>query len=130
MKVDYYLAPGTPLGYVEAEAFRAAALGYDGFFAAETAHEPFMPLVLAARAAPELTIGTAIALAFPRSPMITANIAWDLTAFTHGKVHPRARHASQGSHHQTILGRVAAARTAHARLSPRLAGDIQHMADG
>ena len=85
MKVDYYLSPGTPLGYVEAEAFRAAAFGYDGFFAAETAHEPFMPLVLAARAAPELTIGTAIALAFPRSPMITANIAWDLAAFTHGK---------------------------------------------
>ena len=85
MKVDYYLSPGTPLGYVEAEAFRAAAFGYDGFFAAETAHEPFLPLILAARAAPELTMGTAIALAFPRSPMITANIAWDLSAYTHGK---------------------------------------------
>lgn len=85
MKVDYYLAPGTPLAYVEAEAFRAATLGYDGFFAAETAHEPFLPLVIATRAAPELTTGTAIALAFPRSPMITAHVAWDLAAFTHGK---------------------------------------------
>jgi probable F420-dependent oxidoreductase len=85
VKVDYYLSPATPLSYVEAEAFRAAALGYDGFFAAETAHEPFMPLALAARAAPELMTGTAIALAFPRSPMITAHIAWDLAAFTHGK---------------------------------------------
>jgi probable F420-dependent oxidoreductase len=85
VKVDYYLAPGTPLAYVEAEAFRAATLGYDGLFAAETAHEPFLPLVIASRAAPELTTGTAIALAFPRSPMITAHVAWDLAAFTHGK---------------------------------------------
>jgi probable F420-dependent oxidoreductase len=85
MKVDYYLAPGTPLAYVEGEAVKAVASGYDGFFAAETAHEPFMALALAARAAPELTLGTAIALAFPRSPMITANIAWDLAAFTDGK---------------------------------------------
>lgn len=85
MKVDYYLSPGTPLAHVEAEAVKAAASGYDGFFAAETAHEPFMALALAARAAPELTLGTAIALAFPRSPMITANIAWDLAAFTGGK---------------------------------------------
>ena len=85
MKIDYYLAPGTPLRSVEAEAVRAAGLGYDGFFAAETAHEPFMPLALAARAAPELTIGTAIALAFPRSPMVMANVAWDLAAFTRGR---------------------------------------------
>lgn len=85
MKVDYYLSPGTPLSYVEAEAARAAGLGHDGFFAAETAHDPFMPLVLASKTAPDLIVGTAIALAFPRSPMITANLAWDLALFTDGK---------------------------------------------
>ncbi len=85
MKVDAYLSPGTPLAYVEPEAVKAADLGYDGFFAAETSHDPFMPLVIASKAAPRLTVGTAIALAFPRSPMITANVAWDLAAFTEGK---------------------------------------------
>ena len=85
MKVDYYLSPGASLAHVETEAERAAALGFDGFFAAETAHEPFMPLVLAARAAPDLTLGTAIALAFPRSPMVTAQVTWDLAAYTAGK---------------------------------------------
>jgi probable F420-dependent oxidoreductase len=85
VKVDYYLMPGTPLALVEEEAGRAAALGYDGFFAAETAHDPFMPLALASKAAPNLTVGTAIALAFPRSPMVTATVAWDLAALTGGK---------------------------------------------
>jgi len=85
MKVDYYLMPGTSLSFVEEEARRAAALGYDGFFAAETSHDPFLPLVLASKAAPDLIMGTAIAVAFPRSPMVTANVAWDLAALTSGK---------------------------------------------
>ena len=84
MKVDYYL-PGTPLSSVAEEAQKAAEFGHDGFFAAETSHDPFMPLALANNAAPELTIGTAIAVAFPRSPMVTANLAWDLAAFSRGK---------------------------------------------
>jgi probable F420-dependent oxidoreductase len=84
LKVDYYLAPPTPLRDVDAAAREAVSLGYDGFFAAETSHDPFMPLALAARTAPGLTLGTAIAVAFPRSPMITANLAWDLASYTGG----------------------------------------------
>lgn len=60
-------------------------MGYAGFFTAETQHDPFLPIVSAAPAAPDLEYGTAIALAFPRSPMVTAMISWDLARMTRGK---------------------------------------------
>lgn len=84
MKVDFYFPPGPPSGAGSA-ARRATELGYDGFFTAETGHEPFIPLALAAGAAPDLTLGTAIAVAFPRSPMITAQVAWDLASLSGGR---------------------------------------------
>ncbi|MGH8926053.1 MAG: TIGR03617 family F420-dependent LLM class oxidoreductase [Acidimicrobiia bacterium] len=86
MKVDLYFDPHAGLAGAKSSAERAARLGYDGFFTAETSHEPFFPLVLASQAAPELTLGTAIALAFPRSPMTIAQVAWDLAAVSEGKL--------------------------------------------
>ncbi len=77
MKVDFYFPPGPP-GDARPAAEYAARLGFDGFFSAETSHDPFFPLVLAAGSAPALDLGTAIAVAFPRSPMITAAASWDL----------------------------------------------------
>ncbi len=84
MKVDYYLPPG-PLAGVAEQARRAARLGFDGIFSVDTAHEPFMPLVAAAPEAPGLDLGTAIAVAFARSPMTVAQAAWDLTQLSHGR---------------------------------------------
>ncbi len=84
MNVDYYFPPSLPTA-APAAATRAARLGYDGFFSAETSHEPFAPLFLANQAEPGLDLGTAIAVAFPRSPMITAQVAWDLAAVSGGR---------------------------------------------
>jgi probable F420-dependent oxidoreductase len=84
MKVDYYYPLGSPEGAAEA-ARDAAALGYDGFFTAETQHDPFLPLPVAGMASPSLDLGTAIAVAFPRSPMITAMTSWDLARLSKGK---------------------------------------------
>ncbi|MGD2102872.1 MAG: LLM class flavin-dependent oxidoreductase, partial [Acidimicrobiia bacterium] len=84
MKVDYYYAAGTPEAAADA-AREAADLGYDGFFTAETQHDPFFPITHAAVAAPELEFGTAIAVAFPRSPTVMAMIAWDLARQTGGR---------------------------------------------
>ncbi len=84
MHVDYYFPPQLP-NAAPAAAARAARLGYDGFFSAETSHEPFAPLFLANQAEPSLDLGTAIAVAFPRSPMITAQVVWDLAAVSGGK---------------------------------------------
>ena len=59
--------------------------GFDGIWTFETAHEPFLPLVLAAEHSRRLSLGTSIAVAFPRSPMILAQIAWDLARFSQGR---------------------------------------------
>ena len=84
MKVDFYYPPSPPEAAPEA-AVAAVNAGYDGFFTAETQYDPFLPLALAASAAPELELGTAIAVAFPRSPMITAMTAWDLARMSRGR---------------------------------------------
>lgn len=85
LKVDYYHPPETSLTGVEEAADRAVRLGFDGFFTAETSHDPFMPLALAAKATAHLTLGTAIAVAFPRSPTIMAHLAWDLANLSQGR---------------------------------------------
>lgn len=84
MKVDFYFPPSPPDGAAEAAA-QARELGFDGFFTAETQYDPFLPLAFASDRAPELEIGTAIAVAFPRSPMVTAMTAWDLARLSKGK---------------------------------------------
>ncbi|MGD2060824.1 MAG: TIGR03617 family F420-dependent LLM class oxidoreductase [Acidimicrobiia bacterium] len=84
MKVDYYFASRPPETAGDA-AREAAQLGYDGFFSAETQYDPFFPLTHAAVAVPELELGTAIAVAFPRSPTVMAMTAWDLARQSNGK---------------------------------------------
>ncbi|MGQ9742567.1 LLM class F420-dependent oxidoreductase [Chloroflexus sp.] len=69
-----------------AEVAKAAeALGFAALWAPETAHNPFLALTIAAEHTQQLTIGTAVAIAFPRSPMVTAQIAWDLAGFSGGR---------------------------------------------
>lgn len=60
-------------------------LGFDGLWTAEAQHNPFLPITLAAHATNNLELGTGIAVAFPRSPMVTAQIAWDLAAQSNGR---------------------------------------------
>ncbi len=86
MKVDYYLPPGAGIAGVADQAARAERLGYDGLFSADTSHDPFLPLLLAAEATERLDLGTAIAVAFARSPMTVAQTAWDLAAASDGRL--------------------------------------------
>lgn len=85
MKVDFYYDPKSGLSGAPEAAALAKRLGYDGFFTAETGHEPFFPLVLSTQTAPGLDLGTAISVAFPRSPMNMAQIAWDLADLSSGR---------------------------------------------
>ena len=66
-------------------ARRAEQLGFDGVLSFEIANEPFMPLAFAALATERVRLGTAIAVAFPRSPMVVANTAWDLNVQSKGR---------------------------------------------
>lgn len=59
--------------------------GYDGGWTAETSHDPFLPLLLAAEHTSGLELGTNIAVAFARNPMTVANVAWDLQAYSQGR---------------------------------------------
>jgi probable F420-dependent oxidoreductase len=58
---------------------------FDGLWTFETAHEPFLPLVLAAEHSQRLSLGTSIAVAFVRSPTVLAYIGWDLARFSKGR---------------------------------------------
>lgn len=60
-------------------------IGYDGAFSYETRHDPFLPLALAAGRTSDLRLGTAIAIAFARTPMLLANIGWDLQDLSGGR---------------------------------------------
>ena len=84
MKIDYYLED-SPLGMVAERAARVGALGFDGIFTADTAHDPFLRVMAAASAAPDVEVGTSVAVAFARSPMVVAQTAWDLASFTGGR---------------------------------------------
>jgi probable F420-dependent oxidoreductase len=66
-------------------AKRAEALGYDGVLTPETGHDPFLPLLLAGEHTSSVTLGTAVAICFPRAPMVTAQIAWDIQKATSGR---------------------------------------------
>ena len=68
-----------------AYARRAEKLGVGALWSAETKHDPFMPLAVAAANTTRVQLGTAIAVAFPRSPMIMAHTAWDLQRLSGGR---------------------------------------------
>ena len=67
------------------EARRHEKAGYDGLWTSESAHDPFLPLVLAAEHTERTELGTAIAVAFARSPMQLAYTAHDLQAYSGGR---------------------------------------------
>ncbi|MFT7601772.1 MAG: putative F420-dependent oxidoreductase, partial [Acidimicrobiales bacterium] len=83
MKVDANLLGD--LADVVGKVREVEAAGYSGAWTAEMAHDPFLPLLLAAQNTSELDIGTSIAVAFARSPMTVANTAWDLQAYSQGR---------------------------------------------
>lgn len=59
--------------------------GFDGLWVAEAAHNPFLPLAHATLATKRINLGTAITVAFPRSPMMMAQTAWDLAEQSQGR---------------------------------------------
>jgi len=83
MKVDGGIS--LDLDATVASAKDAEAAGYSGAWTAETNHDPFLPLLLAAEHTERIELGTSIAVAFARSPMTLANTAWDLQAYSKGR---------------------------------------------
>ena len=63
----------------------AEALGYDGVVTEETKDDPFIVMALAAQATSRVGLATAVAVAFPRSPTVTALSAWSLQRLSRGR---------------------------------------------
>ncbi len=70
---------------IGASARRLEALGFDGAWSFEGPHDAFLPLALAARETQRLELGTGIAVAFARNPMLCAQLANDLQLLSRGR---------------------------------------------
>ena len=70
---------------IAAAAREVEELGFDGGTSPEAGHDAFLPLAIAAEHTRRIRLGTNVAIAFPRSPMVTAQMAWDLQAFSNGR---------------------------------------------
>jgi len=76
---------GLDLAAVAADARLLEEIGYDGVAVEETKQDPYIVMALAAAATTRLRVSTAIAMAFPRSPTITAMSAWTLQKLAKGR---------------------------------------------
>jgi probable F420-dependent oxidoreductase len=84
MKIDAF-GPGLELHRAGDRARDFARTGFDGLWLAEAGRTAYLTCAATALAAPELDVGTAVATAFPRSPMVTAQVAWELAEATRGR---------------------------------------------
>jgi probable F420-dependent oxidoreductase len=84
MRVDGTVMTARP-EEMPAAARELEELGYDGVFTAETSHDPFLPITLAALETERIELATGIAVAFARNPMSTAVIGNDLQLYTKGR---------------------------------------------
>lgn len=77
--------PQNDLNEVPAAAKAAEEAGFDMVCTMENRHDPFLSLGVAAVATEKIMLGTAVAIAFPRSPMVVANACWDLQVASAGR---------------------------------------------
>ncbi len=86
MKLDAALGTeGNYLRSIDGTARAAEDLGFAGLWTSETKHDAFLPLAIAANETREIELGTSVAIAFSRSPMETAQTAWDLQDLSEGR---------------------------------------------
>jgi probable F420-dependent oxidoreductase len=72
-------------GAIGVHAARAEAMGFDGLQVPDAVHDGLLLSAMALNATSSLIVGTAVLVAFPRSPMVTAIAAWDLQAMSAGR---------------------------------------------
>ena len=84
MQVDAMTIPG-PLGQTGDLARRTQSAGFSGLLFTETGRTAYLNAAVASLAAPDLELSTGVAVAFPRSPFVTAATAWELQEASGGK---------------------------------------------
>ena len=80
-------APDVPLDVagIGAAAAQVEELGYDALVVEETKDDPYQILAMASVATTTLGLGTSVAMAFPRSPTVTALSSWTLQKASSGR---------------------------------------------
>ncbi len=76
---------GQSLPAMQRLAVDAQAAGFSGLAVTEGGRTAYLQCAAAALAAPGLELSTAVAVAFPRSPMVTAQTAWELAEASGGR---------------------------------------------
>jgi probable F420-dependent oxidoreductase len=84
MIIDATLPP-VPLSSIPSLARLAESIGFSALWSTETMHDPFLPGALIAEHTHKLNFGTAVAIAFARSPANLAYTAWDLAQASDGR---------------------------------------------
>ena len=83
-RVLYHLNTSNLKGIAE-EAAWAESMGYDGLCTEDAAHDPMLPLMMAASKTSRVTLEPRVAIAFPRSPMVLAYTARVLQDYSGGR---------------------------------------------
>ncbi len=83
--MEYGIGIGGPMPMIAPVAQMVEAAGFESCWAAETTNSAFVQAQIAIQATSKIKVGTAIALAFPRSPTITAMEAMDLDELSGGR---------------------------------------------
>lgn len=84
MKVDV-MTGGRSLRSMQEFARATKAAGFSGLVLTETGRTAYLACAASALAEPELELATGVAVAFPRSPMITASTAWEIAEACGGR---------------------------------------------
>lgn len=84
MKLDVLFVK-TRLEDAATTAGLAEDAGFDGIWVTEASNNPFLSIASASVATRRIDLGTSVALAFIRSPMLTALTAWELQRASRGR---------------------------------------------
>lgn len=85
MKIEATITAPPGIEALARHARELDELGYDTILVPEAGHDPFLPQMILAEHTRRAHIGTGIAISFPRSPFVTAQLAWDLQRFSGGR---------------------------------------------
>jgi len=85
MRVDAMALP-QPLNQIGGLARRVLEAGFSGMLLTELGRTPYLNAAVASQSAPGLELSTGVAVAFPRSPFVTAATAWELQEATGGRL--------------------------------------------
>ncbi len=83
--MDFGIGIGGPMTLVGSMAKMVEDAGFESCWAAETTNTAYITASAAVQDTTSIRVGTSIALAFPRSPTITAMTAWDLDELSGGR---------------------------------------------